>query len=515
VLAVIGRQTIDHGTIAGTIEIGGTLGDPIARVRVAATGLAMPPGPGGRPVKTVERLTIDASWDGERARAVIDGAQPGGRLYATATVRPDALDEATVRLHAKQFDLAPVLVFAPGPIGAATGRLDAELTLRGLDLATARLAGELHLRDGRVPIAAQVGTLRRANIDVAVRDTGLELSVDGRLGRGHVSGSGRIAMRGAQPTEGRIKLALRDVSPIGAVEPEIDADVDIALRRGDERWLAEVDVRNAVVVVPEQRGRELKPVGAPPDLVFATAEEDGDDLPDRPVVVATIRIAPTYVESEEARAVVRGELRVTLDGDDVAVVGAIEADRGSLDLFGRRYDVERASVRFDGSTDPVLDVRISRDIRDVTTYTEIRGRLSDPELILTSTPATYSQGQLLGFLLGGEPDGTPGDATDRATAAGASYLANRLGGYVRRALPIDLDVLRYEAATATSSAAVTVGTWITRNLFLAYRRRLDARPDENTGEGELEYWIRRRVVLEAVFGDRNVNGLDLLWRRRY
>jgi hypothetical protein len=52
-------------------------------------------------------------------------------------------------------------------------------------------------------------------------------------------------------------------------------------------------------------------------------------------------------------------------------------------------------------------------------------------------------------------------------------------------------------------------------LFLAYRQHLEARPDENTGEAELEYWIRRRLVLEAVSGDRGVSGLDLLWRRRW
>jgi hypothetical protein len=135
--------------------------------------------------------------------------------------------------------------------------------------------------------------------------------------------------------------------------------------------------------------------------------------------------------------------------------------------------------------------------------------------VMSSDPGTYSQGQLLGFLLGGEPDGDPGNARDRATAAGTSFIANKIGGYVKSALPIDLDVLRYEAATASSSAAVTVGTWLTRNLFLAYRRRLESRPDENAGEGEIEYWISRRVRIEGVAGDRGYDGVDLLWRKRY
>jgi len=62
---------------------------------------------------------------------------------------------------------------------------------------------------------------------------------------------------------------------------------------------------------------------------------------------------------------------------------------------------------------------------------------------------------------------------------------------------------------------VTVGTWLTHELFLAYRQHLEARPDENTGEGELEYWLSRHVVVEGTAGDRGYNGADLLWQIRY
>ena len=149
--------------------------------------------------------------------------------------------------------------------------------------------------------------------------------------------------------------------------------------------------------------------------------------------------------------------------------------------------------------------------------TQVRGRLSKPELIMSSNPGIYSQGQLLGFLLGGEPTGDPqaGGARDKVTGAGATFISNKIGGYVRNALPVDIDVLKYEAASAGTSAAVTVGTWLSRSLFVAYRRHLEARPDENTGEGEAEYWLSRRVMVEAVVGDRGYNGIDLLWRKRY
>jgi hypothetical protein len=50
---------------------------------------------------------------------------------------------------------------------------------------------------------------------------------------------------------------------------------------------------------------------------------------------------------------------------------------------------------------------------------------------------------------------------------------------------------------------------------LAYRRHLEARPNENAGEAEAEYWITRRLMVEGILGDRGVSGVDLLWRKRY
>jgi len=262
-------------------------------------------------------------------------------------------------------------------------------------------------------------------------------------------------------------------------------------------------------------------VGMPEDMRFAigtrgTRRALAQQAPVNPIVVVTVTLHSTSVESEEFRGLLKGKIEARADGEAFGVFGGIDADRGDLDLFGRRYYVERAGVHFDGSLDPLLDVRITHDFSDVTTVTEVRGRVSKPELQLTSDPGTYSQSELLGFLLGGDPGGDAGGAgADRVADAGASIIANKLGGYVRDALPINIDVLRYEAATAATSAAVTVGTWITHSLFVAYRQHLESRTDENMGEGEVEYWLSRRIMIEGTAGDRGVNGIDLLWRKRY
>lgn len=523
-LAVLGHTEITGGRIDGGIELAGTLGKPTVAARVVATKLTIPPGPHGKPVRTVEQMTVTAGWDGTTAKLAIDGNESaGGTLKLTGEVRPDRLSDGKVSIVASKFDMVPILAFAPGPAGGSSGELDANLRLTGLDLRTAQIAGELHMRDARIPTAPTIGTLRSAKIDAIVADHEIRIAVDGKLGAGSATLTGSIALDGAAPNGGEAKLKLNKISPIGSVEPQITAAVTARLSRDRNQWHAELVVDNGYVVVPKDRGEKLKPIGAPPDMVFANGQRitqrpiDDHHEPTSPIFVVDINLRSTRVESEEFRGLIKGKLQLRADGQALAIYGSVEADRGDLDLFSRRYYVDRAAVHFDGSLDPLLDIRITHDFPEVTTVTEVRGRASKPELVMSSDPGTYSQGQLLGFLLGGEPGGDPqaGPLQSQVTGAGESYVANQIGGYVKKALPIDIDVLRYEAATSTTSAAITVGTWLNSSLFLAYRQHLDTtRQDENMSEGQIEYWLTRRLMVQGTVGDR-ADGLDLLWRKRY
>ncbi len=521
-MGVFGRTEIIAGTLEGKIEITGTVSAPLATMKIVGTKLQVPPGPRNKPIKIIETMTIDGTWDGTIAKLNVDAVQPGGSLKLVAQVDPRNLKDGTATIQAKAFDLVPLLAFMPGPAGGAAGRLDANLTIKGLDPAVARIGGELHLVDARIPIAPQIGTLRRAKIDVVITEQGLKIDVVGKLGAGDVKLASTFQLEGATPVSGDATVTLRKVSPIGNTEPVISADVTAHLTRKGDQWTADVAVRKGDIVVPDASGEALDPVGAPTDMVFLSGKRVTKgpmkkEPPSHPSIIANITLYSTNVTATELRAVIHGKLQVTADAESVGVVGSVEADRADLDLFSRRYNVDKAAVYFDGSTDPLLDLRITHDFSDVSTITTIRGRLSKPELIMGADPGIYSQGQLLGFLLGGEPGGDPnsGSARDQATSAGSSFVANKLGGYVKKALPIDIDVLRYEAATASSGSAVTVGKWITRSLFVAYRQHLESRLDQNRSEAELEYWLTRRLSVDGTVGDRGYSGLDLLWRKRY
>ncbi|HEY4243510.1 MAG TPA: translocation/assembly module TamB domain-containing protein [Kofleriaceae bacterium] len=522
-LGTFGRSEITGGTLDGKIVVGGTLAKPTVSGHLTGHDITSQPLRAGRTVKTLREVALDADWkDGAGAVKIAGKEDGGGALLVTLHGSPGELSAATTELTATAFDMTPLLAFAPGPAGGSRGTLDAKLAVHGLDPRTAQITGELHIKDARIPIAPMIGTLRRANIDIKIQQHDIQLTAAGKLGKGDVKLNGTIALDGASIGGGNVTMQLRKVSPIGSIEPEVSADVTAKIARKGEQITADITVDHGFVKVGKG-GEKLKTVGNPSDLTIGNARpkrvgKNGEPAePQQAIIVANVTLHPVKVESTEFRTTIHGKFTATADADAIGMKGQIVADSGDLDLFSRRYTIERAGVTFDGSTDPMLDVRITHDFTDVTTVTQVRGRLSKPKLVLTSNPGLYSQTQLLGFLLGGEPGGDPtsSSARDKATNAGESLVAGQIAGYMKKALPFNIDVIKYEAASASSSAAVTVGSWITHTLFFSFTQHIDALPDENDEEGTLEYWFTRHTELQGTVGDRGYDGLDLIWRKRF
>ena len=522
-LGVLGRDDAT-GTLAASWSLGGTLGAPSVTGTLAAHdvhGKTVT----GDPTPVMRDLEVSGQWHRHAFEIVATASEaPGHDLRVSARGDLAALDRLQLLVAAHQFDLGPLAVFVPGPGAGAGGVVDGTLEQHGLDPARG-MHGTLHVANARMPISLLIGTLQAAALDLTVEHGQLTVELDGRLGAGRVDVSGTASLSNTDATTAQVTIALHHVSPISASHPVVDAQITAQLRRVTGQWRATIAVRDASVTVPDRPARELHPVGAPADLVFGDSRAPTPIRPPArlahgardPALVATVDIQPAHVKSPEFRGDVGGALTVAV-GDGLSLDGALAATRADVDLFGRRYVVDRAAVHFDGSTDPVLDVALSYDFPDVTLYAKIGGRQSKPEIALTSSPASYTQDQLFGFFLGGAPGVELSKAAAAASAA-AGAASSVVSAVVNRLLPSEIsgDVqLRYETATATSSAAVVVGLWLTRWVFIAGRSRSSPLPVvENGSEGDLEWWLGGNWMFQGTFGDRSVGGMDLLWRHHW
>jgi hypothetical protein len=197
--------------------------------------------------------------------------------------------------------------------------------------------------------------------------------------------------------------------------------------------------------------------------------------------------------------------------------GSIEIERGDVDVLGRHYRVDPGpdKIRFDGTIDPLLNVRLVHEFPELTLTADLVGRASKKEIRMSGTPALYTQDQLFAFFLGGDPGGDVASTTrDAASSVGSALVSAKLAKQAKKVLPFRIDTFNCDAGTSGSSSGCKLGRWLTQNWFMAFRQRIEPRPDENPQEIQLQYYFKKNWVLEGA-GFLERFGGDVLWRQRW
>jgi hypothetical protein len=519
VLRTFGEERRLNGTISGEGTFAGTLGDPTATLAVVVEDL------GGKRQR-VKKLTIDGTYAGGVLTAELEANQVGnGRLHATARYEVAKPEATEVRFAAVRFQVAPLFRLVPDAVGIR-GILDANLTVTGADPYKMAITGTVKVKEAQVPIIDMIGAITNGSAELTFTAGHVKIKARGDIESGDAELTADADLGGLLPTRGTLDVTVRDIALITTMQPRFASKLHAEVKQTDHHWHVVARVEDTEVVIPEEEGKPLHQATPPNDMVFI---ENGrikrparavlaalvGRRPSDPFLTVDLTIRPVEIVSKELRGVVEGHLDIEVGDDGIWITDEISARRGEVMVFDRRYLLNRASLRFDGGIDPMLDIEMQHDFTQLAMTVDIHGRLSDPELELTSQPGNYTEGQLLGFLLGGTPGSGGQDSRDALTGAASTVASQTVGGFVTRRLPVKIDVLRFEPATSSSSAAFAVGKWINQKFLVLVRSRIEPREDENRGETEIEYWLGRRLLLDAVGGDKGVLGLDLLWTKRW
>jgi translocation and assembly module TamB len=229
-----------------------------------------------------------------------------------------------------------------------------------------------------------------------------------------------------------------------------------------------------------------------------------------------------------------GSLNLTLGGDlwaskspydQLRLTGTVNTVRGTYQFQGRRFDILRdGTVRFDGldEIDPALDIKTQRVIQAVTATVNIRGRLSKPEMMLSSTPP-LEEADILALIVFNQPINQLGEGqqislAQRAQALATGVVASQLATSIGNALGVDL----FEISTAPDSGAaaeITVGQQVGQNLYVKLQQGVGDQSQTNfILEYELARWLRLRTnVLQGsstqqlLFQRAQGSGADLIF----
>jgi translocation and assembly module TamB len=204
-----------------------------------------------------------------------------------------------------------------------------------------------------------------------------------------------------------------------------------------------------------------------------------------------------WLRSQEASIKLGGSVSVTRQGNRLALVGPLLANRGTYRLYLgpgviRTFEVQRGVITFFGGPviDPALDIVAvhtvrqagGSDRRDVRIRVTIGGTLLQPRLALSSDERIQiSETQILSYLVSGQPTFIAENTGQLQTAA--ATLLPTLGAVIERAIFEQLrfiDMFQLQAGTTTLSQStffedlgqaiaqsrIALGKQITERTFL-------------------------------------------------
>ncbi len=507
------------GTLHADVTLTGSLAAPLVVGRIDAEGAR---------VDTVGFSALTATWRVETSGRVTLEAEAqqadGGSLHLDATTGTAPGAAVDVSLSARRFSISVLGVLARRETDLvldADGHLDAEVRATGQTSAPS-LEGHAEVTQGRLRVARGLPTLTGVGVTATFTGRRVAVRATGQAGRGSLAVSADLGLDGwaVATADGAINAKWL---PVTAGQRVITTDLSArySAKHTKAGWDVDASVRDALLRFPRDPSQkfDLAPLA---DVTFVDARARRQDRGRaEPLRLHVVAPATLKVESKDAgvRATLHADLTIAIVDGETSVDGQLRAvgEPGQIVLFDRRYWITEGVATFQRTLDPKIDLRLVRDFGSVTITITISGTMRRHKIDLSADPKIYDETQLLGIMLGRNPDEHASNAfslAQGATSAATALIWAQLGSALGGRLPIDVIAIDRGDARGNRSS-VTVGKWLLEDLFVAYRHRSMGDALENANEGELEYRLGLRWILQGVYGDRGKGGVDVLWIWRY
>lgn len=239
----------------------------------------------------------------------------------------------------------------------------------------------------------------------------------------------------------------------------------------------------------------------------------------------------TWVRGKDINMELSGNLKAIKEGVQTDLFGTLEVRRGHYVVYGKRLEVETGQIELTGGSEinPLLNVEVAYSFRDRDKQLRkltlnVTGRALQPEIQFYLDGSLIEEKDGMAYLVFGRSmdeltQGEQSSVDYNMSDLGKSLALGQLSGLVQGALQssLGLDVVDISGDDNWTTGNVTLGKYLTKNLFLSYSRNFAfdkknkiAHPDEVI----LEYQIFKWLYLQAISQGAN-NGFDLIIQKKW
>jgi autotransporter translocation and assembly factor TamB len=209
-------------------------------------------------------------------------------------------------------------------------------------------------------------------------------------------------------------------------------------------------------------------------------------------------------------------LSVKGQGPQPVISGSLNLLRGRFMFFGKRLQLNRGIVTFDGNfpPSPLLDIEAQVRSGGIVGILRVSGPAEVPDLEVDSSPALPEDEILARMLFGREAARiTPWQALTLARAINkirGGGSAFDLMGETRRLLRVDqIDIRTPEEEEVGTT--VTVGKYVSDRVYVEYEQSVGA----ESGRASVEVDLTPSIRLETTTGGDDDTGIGIRWTREY
>ena len=340
--------------------------------------------------------------------------------------------ELKVDLALRDAQLKPLLNYMPGVLGfSAIG--SGQLTARALG-GRVDYRGQLRLSEGQLYAVATGRDLRNVSLTLVASGNWMKIEdMHANAAHGALDASGGLGFDGWAPRRVQLAVVLKDF-------PVIREGMELAALTGDAAVVGDIEAARSRIAVkihslsvqlPEATTRNLQSLDLNPDIALFNERTRAKEKAPYLFEVAIQGDHAINVRRNDFEASLVTELALEYRDPELRVGGYMEFRRGSFEVFGKRFELNRGGMRFDASPDLDPEVNLvathQPDVAGAApVFVNISGTLSDPKVEFYSDQCPEAAVVLL--VSGRCPTETSNSGYSDARGTQDAFAAGIIGG---------------------------------------------------------------------------------------
>lgn len=238
-----------------------------------------------------------------------------------------------------------------------------------------------------------------------------------------------------------------------------------------------------------------------------------------------------WIRGKDMGFEVKGDLKATKEGANMLLYGDLEVKRGFYKIYGKRFDFKSGKITLTGEDDinPLLDFVVVYSFRNIeramsNLQLTISGRLKDPKIAFEMDGVKIEEQDALSVIVFGSTSdqlsaGQRSSITTNTSDIAKNIALGQMSTILKDAIQssLKLDVIEIAGEDNWNSGSVTIGKYISKNLFVSYQYTFALDKKTKIIEPQkisIEYQLFKFLSLTATNQSPN-SGFDIIFKKEF